>query len=77
MIKINNELLRNRFRQSDYNYIELADTIDVSRNTIHNIMFGHTDPSYYVLVRVTEALDLTDEDIRAIFFPNMLEKEPQ
>lgn len=68
---MDNELLLERFRQSGFNYSELANEIDISRNTIHNIMFGRTSPSYYVLTSIAEALKLSQEDIISIFFPNL------
>lgn len=67
---INYELLLSRFKQSGFKYIELADALSISRNTIHNIMTGRTSPSSFVATSLAEALDLTQEDIMAIFFPN-------
>jgi len=72
---INTELLLDRFKQSGLKYIELAGIINVSRNTIHNIMSGRTNPSHYVAINLAKALDLTHEDIIAIFFPNIKVKE--
>lgn len=75
METINTELLLDRFKQSGLKYIELASIINVSRNTIHNIMSGRTKPSYYATISLAEALDLTHEDIIAIFFPNIKLRE--
>jgi len=75
MEAINTELLLDRFKQSGLKYIELASIINVSRNTIHNIMSGRTKPSYYATISLAEALDLTPEDIIAIFFPNIKLRE--
>lgn len=68
---INYQLLLDRFLKSDFNYNKLADEIQISRNTIRNIMFGHTNPSHYVATKLAEALDLSQEDIIIIFFPNI------
>lgn len=69
---MNNKLLLERFKESGLSYSELADEICISRSTIRNIMFGHTNPSYYVLTNIAEALELTNEDIIEIFFPNLI-----
>lgn len=69
---MNNKLLRKRFKESGLSYKELADKIFISRSTIRNIMFGHTSPSYYVLINIAEALELTKEEIIEIFFPNLI-----
>lgn len=68
---MNTELLMMRFRQSGLNYSELANCTEVSRNTIHNVLFGRTNPSYYVTTRLAEVLDLSNGDIIAIFFPDL------
>ncbi len=71
---IDYELLLKRFRQSEYNYNRLAQNVNVSRNTIRNIMSGRTTPSHYCSASIAEALELTHEDIIAIFFPNINNK---
>jgi len=74
--KINYELLLKRFNQSEFNYIELANHTAISRNTVRNVMVGRTNPSQYVAASLAEALELTQDDIIAIFFPNItLKKE--
>lgn len=75
MNNINCYLLDQRIRQSGYTYVELAEIIEISRNTIHNIIFGRTNPSYHVSTGLAEALDLTQDEIIAIFFPNFKLKE--
>jgi len=71
---INYELLLKRLRQSEFNYSRLAEDVNVSRNTIRNIMSGRTTPSHYCSASIAEALELTHEDIIAIFFPNINDK---
>lgn len=71
MGKINNKKLHRLFEETNFTYSELAENIGISRNTVHNIMFGLTNPSYYVIVSLAEALNLTPEEIMAVFFPNM------
>lgn len=76
MKNINYDLLDQRIRQSGYTYIELAEIVEISRNTIHNTIFGRTKPSYEVTTGLAEALNLTQDEIIAIFFPNYkLKKE--
>ena len=67
---INTELLLRRIKESGLNYNELAASVGVSRNTIYNVSFGRTSPSYYVTRRLTDALNLSNDDIMAIFFMN-------
>ncbi|GAA0355559.1 hypothetical protein GCM10008932_05740 [Alkalibacterium iburiense] len=71
MNTINYKLLLNCFEKSEFNYNKLAEEIQISRNTIRNIMFGHTTPSHYVATKLAEALKLTHDEIVTIFFPNI------
>lgn len=71
MANINNELLLKKFRESGKNYGELAHDTCVSRRTLYNILYAQTKPSYFALVSLAEELDLSDDDIIAIFFPNI------
>lgn len=75
MVSVNTELLMMRFRQSGLKFNELANNTEVSRNTIHNVMFGRTKPSYHVVTRLAESLNLSTDDIMAIFFPNINPEE--
>jgi len=68
---MNNELLQEIFDRSGYTTTELADLVGISRNTVHNIMYGVTSPSYYVLSGLADVLELSNEEIMAIFFPKM------
>jgi len=68
---MNNELLQEIFDRSGYTTTELADLVGISRNTVHNIMYGVTSPSYYVLSGLANVLELSIEEIMAIFFPNV------
>lgn len=73
-MNINNELLLRKFRESGKNYTELAHSTSVSRSTLHNILYARTRPSYFALVSLAEELDLSNDDIIAIFFPNIIMK---
>ena len=66
---VNTELLMKRFKQSGLTYNQLAQYTKVSRNTIYNVMYGRTTPSYFVTTQLAEALDLSSTDIMCIFFP--------
>ena len=81
MKSINNVLLQEIFEASGYTSIELAAHIGISRNTVHNTMYGVTSPSYYVTTSLAMALELSDQEIIAIFFPKAqlqdLQKEAQ
>jgi len=68
---MNNELLQEIFDRSGYTTTELANLVGISRNTVHNIMYGVTSPSYYVLAGLADVLELSNEEIMAIFFPKM------
>ena len=72
---IDTELLFTYFDKSGFTYTELAKNIGISRNTIHNILFGVTTPSHYVAAHLAEALDLSQEEFVTIFFPNIKRKE--
>ena len=71
METIDNKKLLMLFEESDFTYTGLADDIGISRNTVHNIMFGHTSPSHYATAGLAEALDLSTEEIIEVFFPNI------
>jgi len=68
---VNYELLQEIFDRSGYTSTELAELVGISRNTVHNIMYGLTSPSYYAMAGLAEVLKLSIEEIMAIFFPKM------
>lgn len=75
MHSIDHELLFRRFCASGFSYSKLADDANLSRGTIHNVMLGRCQPSHYVASRLAEVLNLTRDDIIAIFFPNITRKK--
>lgn len=76
MLEVNTELLKKRFEQSPLNYSDLARMTGLSRSTIYNVIFGETTPTLYVMSRLSIALELSKDDIIAIFHPYIkFEKE--
>lgn len=72
---IDNELLTKYINETGLNYSELARTIEISRNTIYNVVLGVTQPSLSVINCFASTLDFTQDDFIATFFPNIKFKE--
>lgn len=68
---IDNELLAKYINSTGLNYSELARTVQISRNTIYNVLLGDTQPSLPVINCLASSLDFTLEDFVATFFPNI------
>lgn len=71
MTEVNTELLKLRVRKSGFNYNELADNADVSRNTIRNVLNGKTTPSHFVTASLSRTLKLSGNDFITIFYPDI------
>lgn len=72
---IDNELLSKYINKTELSYSELARTIQISRNTIHNILGGVTQPSLGVINCLAGSLEFTQDDFVATFFPNVQFKQ--
>lgn len=72
---INKELLIQHINQTGLNYSEIARGIEISRNTIYNVLFGETNPSYSVINSIAAFLELTENDFLQIFFPEITFKK--
>lgn len=71
MVEVNRKLLKMRILQSGLSYGEIAHNTDVTRNTIHNLIIGKTQPSHYLTTRLTITLKLSLKDFIAVFYPNI------
>lgn len=70
MYEINYGLLANIFYESGVTFTKIEKSTNMSRSTIYNIITGKTNPSYQAAYLISEALDLTQEEILAIYFPH-------
>lgn len=68
MMKVNVDMLKGRIYGAGYKYAEFASVAGVSIQTISNVVNGHTRPSYQFMAKVVEVLELSGDDIKAIFF---------
>lgn len=71
MRRMDHELLSLKFDNTGLSYKLLAEKSEVSRGTLHNVMYGRTTPSHYVAYGLADALLLSPEDITQIFFPKI------
>jgi putative transcriptional regulator len=69
--------VRNRLRElravHDWTQVDLADHLDVSRQTIYAIETGRYDPSLPLAFKIAEVFD---QPIESLFFPDHLTPEP-
>lgn len=72
---INNELLTKYIHQTGLNYKDLAAKLDISRNTIYNVMVGSTCPSAEIIHIFGSSLEFTQDDFVATFYPEIQFKE--
>lgn len=72
---IDNELLSKYIDETELSYSELARMIQISRNTIHNLVGGDTKPSLPIINCLASTLDFTQDDFVATFFPNIQFKQ--
>ncbi len=72
---IDYKLLTREFEKSGMTATKLAEKMNVSRNTIYNIMQGKASPSYYIARTITEALEICGETTLEIFFSNAKPKQ--
>lgn len=72
MRTINTRVLKSRIALSGYNQKTLSDKMGVSRGTVSSILNGTSRPSYPVMVRLCEVLNLDSRDAGDIFFNNSL-----
>lgn len=75
MNKINNELLYKHLRDTGLNYSEISREINISRNTIYNILLGKCSPSPQVIKIFVNFLKMSREEFTAVFYPNVQFKE--
>ena len=54
-----------------------AITIGVSRSYLNQLINGKREFSYSMMVKIIEALNLTERETLDIFFPNVVDKSKQ
>lgn len=52
-----------------------AEEMELSRNTVSNIVNGKSQPSYSVLTRIIQTLKLSSDELIEILFSDCLESE--
>ena len=70
MDHINGELLQRIIEKRKLNHVSLAKRLDVSRNTIGNLVNERNPPSFKIMYSITRELNLTKAELLAVFFPN-------
>ena len=75
MSRIDFKLLATRVKEKKMTFKNLEERTNLSRSTLHNIVRGKSEPTYKVVILIIDALDLSSEDIIAIFFPQAKQEE--
>lgn len=71
---VNENLLRSKMSEKGFNISSLADITGINRDTISNVLYSKTAPSYPVINILYFTLEMTPEEGIAIFFNNDLRK---
>ena len=66
-VMINTNLLLNKIKECGYSHERLAVAVNCSRSTIHNIIYNRTLPSFYIFVKLIEALELDAKEVNEMF----------
>lgn len=75
MYKINRDLLCNLIIEKGFTYSKISQDLNLSRGTIYNFSIGRTIPNVAFITNLANALELTQEEFMAIFFPNLTFKK--
>lgn len=76
IVGINANLLRSKIALHGYNRNEIADKLGISPQSVTNLLKGRHNPSYELINKIYEVLELTPEEGHAIFFePNLRNKK--
>lgn len=75
MAVVNGNLLKAKMSEHGFNIGTLAQSIDVDRDTISNIINGKTKPSYPVMNAIYFELQLNPVEATEIFFGKNLRVE--
>lgn len=73
--KINVNLLKSKIVLKGFNRNELADVLDISPTSVTNLTKGRHNPSFELMNRLYNVLDLTPEEATEIFFSSNLRDE--
>ncbi len=71
-MRVNTRLLKSKIVLKGFNNTTLADNMNVSRSTITNVLNETTKPSYEVMQKFTDSLELTSMEASEIFFSKKL-----
>lgn len=72
---INMNLLKSKVALKGYNRNELASKLGISPTSVSNLLGGRHNPSYELLNKLYDVLDLTPEEGHDIFFAGNLRNE--
>lgn len=65
---INTKALRILLAENDISQKKLSETSGVKPTTLYKVIKGKANPTLTIVQKIAEALNLTDEEIREIFF---------
>lgn len=71
-VSINKNVLNSKIALKGYNRNELAEALGISPQSVTNLRSGKHNPSFELMNKLYDVLDLTQEDAYEIFFaPNL------
>lgn len=67
-MKVNGDLLRGKVYEKGYNLKSFSEEIEISAVTLSNVLMNHFKPSYTVMAKMIQCLDLQPVEVVNIFF---------
>ena len=67
-MKVNGDLLRGKVYEKGYNLKSFSEEIEISAVTLSNVLQNHFKPSYTVMAKMIQCLDLQPAEVVDIFF---------
>ena len=67
-MQVNGDLLRGKVYEKGYNLKTFSEKIEISAVTLNNVLWNHYKPSYTVIAKMIQCLDLEPVEVVDIFF---------
>lgn len=67
-MQVNGDLLRGKVYEKGYNLKTFSEKIEISAVTLSNVLQNHFKPSYTVMAKMIDCLELDGNEVIGIFF---------